>query len=90
MCKQHAQQNKLDSILCTAILGFSGNLGQTLGLWPRVILECQRQPRLFMCRGGYLLRVSLYALLQLYGHGNMSFELVAWQAAVWGLGLHIE
>ena len=27
LCKQYTQQNKLASLLCTAILGFSGNLG---------------------------------------------------------------
>ena len=29
LCKQYIQQNKLDSPLCTTILGFSGNLGWT-------------------------------------------------------------
>ena len=55
LSKQHAQLNKPDSLLCTAILGLSGNLLRTLGLRPRAILGCLRQPRHCMCRGGYLL-----------------------------------
>lgn len=57
LCQKYAQQNKLDGLLCTATLGFPGNLGKTLGLRPRVILGCLRQPRLRMCRGGYSLSV---------------------------------
>ena len=56
--KSYTQQNKLDGLLCTAILGFSGILGWTLGLQPRLILGCLTQPRLCMCSGGYLLRSS--------------------------------
>ena len=61
LCKQHAQQNKPKSLLCTAILGFPGNLQWSLGLGPRVILGCLRQPRLCMCRGGYLLHTICIA-----------------------------
>ena len=42
--KRYAQKNKPDSLLCTAISGFSGNFGRTLVLWPRVILGYLRQP----------------------------------------------
>ena len=61
LCKKYTQQNKLDSLLCTAILGFSGNLGWTLGLRPRLIIGCLTQPRLCMCRGGYLPSIPYFA-----------------------------
>lgn len=34
VCTEHAQQNRLGSLLCTATIGFSGNFRGTLGLWP--------------------------------------------------------
>ena len=51
-----AQQKELDSLLCTAILGWSANV--VLGLWPRVIPGYLMQPQQCMCRGGYLLLIE--------------------------------
>ena len=64
LCKWHAQKNKLDSLLCTAILGIPGNLEWALGLRPWVILGYLRQPRLCMCRRGYLVLDKLMQIAQ--------------------------
>lgn len=57
LCKLDAQQSKIDSLLCTAILGCSAGLGLILGLRPQVILACFEQPQKCKCFGGYLLLV---------------------------------
>ena len=58
-CAQnYAEEDKPDSLLCTASLGCSCNLGMALGLRPRPVLGCLGQPRSWMCRGGYLLHVT--------------------------------
>ena len=68
LCKYYTQQNKLDSLLCTDILGFSGIQGLAEAEGRGSI-----QGRLCMCRGGYLLHVC-------YVH-KKALEKSGWQAA---------
>ena len=75
LCECGAPQNRLDSLLCTAILGCSGNLGLTLGLWPWVMLCSSRQLDCACAR-----EVIYYLAVQTrggFGHGALKQSAMA-------------